>query len=119
MISSAVAAALRQQSTQNGDSDSSSDSEEELDLETLLDKEQVLTGPEVSPALAAMVQKCIKKQYKTVPKNVASKLKKTAVNVEIYSFFCLPMQRLTTRGTFDIKFASVYGLVLLCVHFHI
>ena len=97
MISSAVAAALQQQSTQNGDSDSSSSSEEEIDSDTLLDEEQVLTGPEVSPALAAMVQKRIKEptpsevttakaeRYKAVPKNVASTLKKTAVNVEIYS----------------------------------
>ena len=94
MISSAVAAALQQQSAQNGDGDGSFVSEEELDQETLLDKEQVLIGPEVSPALAAMVQKCIKEptplevtkaeRYKTVPKNVASTLKKTADNVEIY-----------------------------------
>ena len=70
---------------------------EEEDQETLLDEEQVLTGPEVSPALAAMVQKRIKEptpaevttaeaeRYKTVPKNVTSTLKKTGVNEEIYS----------------------------------
>ena len=125
MISSAVAAALQQQSAQNGDRDGSSDSKEELNQETLLDKEQVLTGPEVSPALAAMVQKCIKEptalevtkaeRYKTTPKNVASTLEKMWRYIDL----CLLMQRLMTRGTFDIKFASVNGLVLLCVHSHI
>ena len=125
IISSAVAAALQQQSAQNGDSDGSSDSKEELNQETLLDKEQVLTGPEVSPALAAMVQKCIKEptplevtkaeRYKTTPKNVASTLEKMWRYIDL----CLLMQRLMTRGTFDIKFASVHGLVLLCVHLHI
>ena len=94
MISSAVAAALQQQSAQNGVSDGSFVLEEELDQKTPLDEEQVLRGPEVSPALAAMVQKCIKElnpleftkaeRYKTVPENVASTLKKAADNVEIY-----------------------------------
>ena len=45
---------------QNVDSDGGSDSEQESDQETLLDEEQILTGPEVSPALAAMLQKRIK-----------------------------------------------------------